>query len=90
MDVGVRELKSKLSEYLARVERGETVNVTSRGRRVARLVPAVGETTIERGLREGWLTQQVDRPPERFTPLPPMPGTPSSEELFAEDREDRL
>ena len=45
-------MKSKLSEYLARVERGETVNVTSRGRRVARLVPAVGETTIERGLRE--------------------------------------
>ena len=41
MDVGVRELKSRLSEYLARVERGETVNVTSRGRRVARLVPAV-------------------------------------------------
>lgn len=90
MDVGVRELKSKLSEYLARVERGETVNVTSRGRRVARLVPAVGETTIERGLREGWLHQADSRPPGRFEPLAPKPGTPTSEELFAEDREDRL
>jgi prevent-host-death family protein len=90
MDVGVRELKSKLSEYLARVEGGETVNVTSRGRRVARLIPAVGETAIERGLREGWITRKVDRPPEWFTPLPPMAGTPTSAELFAEDREDRL
>lgn len=90
MDVGVRELKARLSEYLSRAERGETVTVTSRGRRVARIVPAIGETTLERGLREGWITQKVDRPPEPFTPLTPMPGTPTSEELFAEDRKDRF
>lgn len=89
MDVGVRELKSRLSEYLARVERGETVHVTSRGRRVAQIVPAVGETAMERGLREGWITQQVDRPPAPFTPLPPLPDTPSSEELLREDRDHR-
>jgi prevent-host-death family protein len=90
MDVGVRELKARLSEYLARVERGETVNVTSRGRRVARIVPAIGETAVERGLREGWLTRQVDRPPEPFTPLPPEPGTPTTREILDEIREDRL
>jgi prevent-host-death family protein len=90
MDVGVRELKSRLSEYLARVERGETVHVTSRGRRVAQIVPAVGETAIERGLREGWITRQVDRPPATFTPFEPASGTPTSEELFRQDREDRF
>jgi prevent-host-death family protein len=90
MDVGVRDLKARLSEYLTRVERGETVNVTSRGRLVARIVPAVGESTIERGLREGWITRQSDRPPEPFTPLQPLEGTPSSEEIFAADREDRF
>jgi prevent-host-death family protein len=90
MDVGVRELKSKLSEFLARVERGETINVTSRGRRVAQIVPAVGETAIERGLREGWITRKVDRPPEPFTPLQPRPGTPTSEEILRELREDRF
>lgn len=90
MDVGVRELKSKLSEFLARVERGETINVTSRGRRVAQIVPAVGETAIERGLREGWITRKVDRLPERFKPLQPKPGTPTSEEILRELREDRF
>lgn len=90
MDVGVRELKSRLSEYLARVERGETVTVTSRGRRIAQIVPAVGETAIERGLREGWITQQVDRPPAKFEPFEPAPGTPTSEELLRQDREDRF
>lgn len=85
----MRELKAKLSEVLTRVEHGESVDVTSRGRRVARIVPAVGETTIERGLREGWVTQRVDRPPARFAPLRPAPGTPTSEELLRQDRDHR-
>jgi len=36
----VSVLKARLSEYLARVKRGEQVVVTERGRQVARLVPA--------------------------------------------------
>ncbi len=64
--------------------------MTSRGRRVAQIVPAVGETAIERGLREGWIKRKVDRPPERFTPLQPEPGTPTSEEILRELREDRF
>ena len=37
MEVGIRELKARLSSYVARVRRGETVVVTDRGRPVARL-----------------------------------------------------
>jgi len=37
MEVSVRELKSRLSEYLRRVRAGEEVSVTLRGRVVARL-----------------------------------------------------
>lgn len=37
--VSVRELRQNLSRYLRRVEAGETLDVVSRGRRVARLVP---------------------------------------------------
>ena len=37
--VGIRELKSKLSECVREVKRGGTVVVTEHGRPVARLVP---------------------------------------------------
>jgi prevent-host-death family protein len=33
MDVGIRELKQHLSEYVDRVERGEVIRITDRGRR---------------------------------------------------------
>jgi prevent-host-death family protein len=32
MDVGIRELKQRLSEYLDRVSKGEVVRITDRGR----------------------------------------------------------
>jgi prevent-host-death family protein len=37
--VGVRELKSHLSEYLRRVKAGETVIISERGRPIGRIVP---------------------------------------------------
>ena len=37
--IGVRELRQHASVYLARVESGETLEVTDRGRPVAMLVP---------------------------------------------------
>lgn len=39
MEISVRELKSRLSEYLRKAAAGEEVVVTSRGKEVARLVP---------------------------------------------------
>jgi prevent-host-death family protein len=38
-EVGVRELKARLSAYLAAVQQGKEVVVTDRGRPVARIVP---------------------------------------------------
>jgi prevent-host-death family protein len=37
--IGVRELRQHASRYLERVQQGETLEVTDRGRPVARLVP---------------------------------------------------
>ena len=42
--VGVRELRQNLSKYLARVKEGEDLEVTERGRVVARLIPAGSST----------------------------------------------
>ena len=55
MNVGVRELKSHLSEYLARAADGEDIVVTDRDRPVARLVAYSGASAIERGIEEGWI-----------------------------------
>ena len=43
--VGTRELKNKLSEYIRRVKRGQTIIVTERGNIVAQLIPP--QQTIE-------------------------------------------
>ena len=40
----MRELRQHASRYLARVRAGETIEVTDRGRLVARIVPAREET----------------------------------------------
>ena len=39
MEVSVRELKSGLSHYLRRVQEGESVLVTLRGKAIAQLLP---------------------------------------------------
>lgn len=43
MQIGVRELRQNASQYLGRVQQGEVIEVTSRGRVVARLVPVEGD-----------------------------------------------
>ncbi|RPI48427.1 MAG: type II toxin-antitoxin system prevent-host-death family antitoxin [Acidobacteria bacterium] len=46
--VGVRELRQRASELLRRVEQGETIEVTDRGRRVAILSPPPEGNPLER------------------------------------------
>jgi prevent-host-death family protein len=55
-DVGVRELKQHLSEYLDRAQRGELVRVTDRGRPKAVLGPLPGGGRLSEGVDEGWVT----------------------------------
>jgi prevent-host-death family protein len=55
MDVGIRELKAKLSEHVQRASDGETIVVTDRGRPVARLVPYDTSSAVERGIEQGWI-----------------------------------
>jgi prevent-host-death family protein len=37
--VGIRELKSRLSSYLERVQEGETITITDRGQPMGQIVP---------------------------------------------------
>jgi prevent-host-death family protein len=65
MDVGVRELKQHLSEYLERAANGEVIRVTDRGQPKAILAPIPGLGRLESGVEEGWI-----RPGEDIEPVP--------------------
>jgi len=88
-EVGVRELRRDLSDYLHRVERGESFDVTSRGRRVAVLGPPPDQATpLARLIRERRATPaRVD-----LLDLEPLglPGGPPLSDLVDEQRADRL
>ncbi len=57
MEVGVRELKQHLSDYLDRAERGQTITITDRGRPKVMLVPLPGGgDRVAEGIAEGWIT----------------------------------
>lgn len=88
MDVGIRELKAHLSQYVGRVANGEVFTVTDRGEPRALLVPIGGADDLARGLAEGWVSRRSTKAPGAARPQDPAPGTPRSEEVLAEDRGD--
>ncbi len=49
--VGIAELKARLSEYVARVQSGEEIVVTDRGRPVARLISPGPQSASEEDQR---------------------------------------
>jgi len=53
VEVGIRELRADLSRWVKRVQDGEDVVVTDRGKPVARLVPIAAESKLDQLVREG-------------------------------------
>jgi prevent-host-death family protein len=77
--VGVRELRQRASELLRRVERGETILVTDRGRAVALLSPPPLGSPLDRLRAQGDVeaaTRDLDDLPEPLI-LPPRIERPS-------------
>jgi prevent-host-death family protein len=78
--VGVRELRQRASELLRLVEKGETVEITDRGRPVARLTPLPEGTPLEQLRAAGEVdlaSAETDDLPEPVT-LPSSIESPSS------------
>ena len=74
--VGVRELRQRASELLRRVEAGETIEVTDRGRPVAVLAPLPDQGPVERLKASGDLVPS----PHELSDLPdPLPLAPDQE-----------
>jgi prevent-host-death family protein len=88
--VGVRELRQNLSVYLERVKDGETIEVTERGRPVARLapLPAAQQPAYERLVAEGLIRPGRGDLLELGAPLPRQPGERSLSEALVEQRDE--
>jgi prevent-host-death family protein len=68
MDVGVRDLRDRLSRHLAHVREGHTLTVTDHGRPVARIVPVERPSRLEQLVAEGLV--QRGRRVKRSAPKP--------------------
>ena len=91
--IGIRELRQHASVYVDLAEKGQTVDITNRGRLVARLVPAEEpESPLERLIAAGVLRPAQD--PGNLLDIEPGPPVPPGQltisEALQEQREDRL
>ncbi len=81
VEVGIRELRSRLSDYLDRVKAGEEVVVTERGRPIVRMhavgVPSRYEQLVAAGV--------ITPPSKPRGPLPPPVPTKGGVLEFLDD-----
>jgi prevent-host-death family protein len=89
--IGIRELRQHASVYVDLAEKGQTVDITNRGRLVARLVPAKEpESPLERLIAAG-IIEPAEEPGNLLDvdPLPPLPpGKPTATEILLQMREE--
>ncbi len=84
----MRELRQHASKYLARVERGETIEVTNRGRVVGLLVPAPRPGGLARLEAEGAVTPATLDLLDLGPPVPLPPGAIPPSEMVSRGRDE--
>jgi len=89
INVGIREAKTNLSRLLKEVQKGAVVNITDRGKSIARLVPieenAISmEQRISNMERNGWLNPLDHKQP--VLPIPIPVPTNLAQQFLQEDR----
>ncbi len=85
MDVGVRELKAKLSAYLQRAAGGEFLTITDRGRPIAVLGPPPGRVDLDAAVEQGWVTPASG---SGLAPFRRRAGSMRVLDALAEDRDE--
>lgn len=74
VSTGIRELRQRASELLRRVEAGETIEITDRGRAVAVLAPLPEQRPLDRLRATGNLEPAGADLNDLPEPLPMAPG----------------
>lgn len=95
MEIGIRELKDRLSEILQRAHAGEKITITHHGRPLCEITPT--ETSpikrpayLIKGIQEGWLTPAITHQRQVVTPIKPKKSGKTTTELLRESRAERL
>lgn len=88
VSVGVRELRQRASELLRQVERGETIEITDRGRPVALLGPVPQGSQLERLRQTGHLRSAAADLDDLPEPLPLGSGEEAPSVVLARLRSD--
>jgi prevent-host-death family protein len=86
--IGIRELRQNASRYLRDVGRGETIEVTDRGRPVARLIPVPKQRGYNALVEAGRIKPGKGRLEDLGPPLPLPPGATPPSEILARMRAD--
>ena len=87
MQVGIREIRNRLSWYLKRVKQGETIVITERNIPVAKIIP-LKEDALEdiMILQKAGLIAWHGGKPEGLSNPPVVKGNRLISEIIAEDR----
>ena len=81
MEVGVREFRENLAEWIDRAAGGDEVIVTERGLPRVRLSAATGDELLDRLVRDGRATAPT-RPRRPLPPPLPVEGNPVTDALL--------
>ncbi len=93
VNASVSELKDNLSEFLRRVQAGDTVAVTSHKRVIARITPVlrIEDKGLQRAIDMGLVKWNGGKPPRRAPIVPRADASgkrfPTTTELIREERE---
>lgn len=88
VSVGIRELRQRASELLRQVQRGESIEITDRGRPVAVLSPLPPGSPYRRMLAEGDIARASRDAGELPEPLALAAGQESASSVLARLRAD--
>jgi prevent-host-death family protein len=90
IEVNVRELKSRLSHYLRKLENGEQIRITNRGKTVGTILPPSDEERLRAKLADLQARGIITWSGQKF--VPPKRGVrmrgagPTMAEMIMEDR----
>jgi prevent-host-death family protein len=88
MTVGIRELKTRLSNYMRQVKSGTTLVITERGKPVGRIVPlSPSVKTRVQELAQAGLIAWSGKKLAPMTPVARTQGRRTVADLLLEDRE---